>query len=391
MPTPKKHVATDGRVTWKVRFRRNGEINSSETFPSKTKADAFCADLTDLGPARALLRLEESMRRDDEPTVADVFEDFLTWKTPRVRSDRTIKDYRRDWTNWIAPTFGTRLVALVTAEDVQTWVDGMVDGSIARRATKAAPKSIIDRHALLHSVLGFAVRKKWAPANVCTDTDLPKKRQAQPKGLQPAEWQALYVALEQINPDAADLADFLLASGWRWSEATALSTFDVEDSGDRMWVTMGQVMRRNAAGQVVLVADGKAEGSIRRIELDGDIVQTVRQRVAAQQPGGLVFTTTAGAQWHYSNFSRRYWAKALVVANLNRRPTPHWLRHTAVYWLTLNGASLPELQSRIGHRNITTTINVYGRMLTDVRPEALAGFAAMRRGQPAAPDRALSG
>jgi len=39
---------------------------------------------------------------------------------------------------------------------------------------------------------------------------------------------------------------------------------------------------------------------------------------------------------------------------------------------------MPELQSRIGHESIQTTINVYGRMLTDVAPTALKGFAAMR-------------
>jgi len=44
----------------------------------------------------------------------------------------------------------------------------------------------------------------------------------------------------------------------------------------------------------------------------------------------------------------------------------------------MSGASMPELQSRIGHESIQTTINVYGRMLTDVAPKALADFAAMR-------------
>jgi hypothetical protein len=46
--------------------------------------------------------------------------------------------------------------------------------------------------------------------------------------------------------------------------------------------------------------------------------------------------------------------------------------------MALSGASLPELQSRIGHASITTTINVYGSMLQDVSPASLAGFAALR-------------
>lgn len=389
MPNPKPYATADGRTTYRVRFRHGGK-NTSETFRSRTKAQAFCRDLADLGPARAVQRLEESLHREDEPTVDAVFEAFLVWKAPRVRSDRTIADYRRDYTNWVRPALGHRIAALVTQEDVQTWVDAMVDGTTAYRGRRAGAKSIHDRHALLHSVMAFAVRRKHADVNPCVDTDLPGKAKGNPKGLHPAEWQALAIALRQIEPDAADLADFLLASGWRWSEATALSTFDVEDNGSRVWVTMGQVIRRNAAGQHVIVADGKGEGSMRRVELDTDAAALVRRRVAAQTPGELVFTTAGGAQWRYSNFTRRYWDKAVKAANLNRKPTPHWLRHTAVYWLTLAGATMPELQSRIGHRNITTTINVYGRMLTDVQQSALSGFAAMRTGNAGSAPAALA-
>jgi hypothetical protein len=51
--------------------------------------------------------------------------------------------------------------------------------------------------------------------------------------------------------------------------------------------------------------------------------------------------------------------------------------------MAMAGASLPELQGRIGHASITTTINVYGRMLTDVQPAALDAFAAMvKAGEP---------
>jgi site-specific recombinase XerD len=108
----------------------------------------------------------------------------------------------------------------------------------------------------------------------------------------------------------------------------------------------------------------------------------VRGRVARARPGSLVFTTKNGAAWHHPHFRSRAWEPAVDVANLARRPTPHWLRHTHVGWMVLAGASLPELQSRIGHASIKTTIDVYGRMVTDVSPVALDAFAAMRGQQP---------
>jgi hypothetical protein len=35
--------------------------------------------------------------------VDDLFEGYIKWKATRVRSDRTIADYRRDYANWIRP------------------------------------------------------------------------------------------------------------------------------------------------------------------------------------------------------------------------------------------------------------------------------------------------
>src|SRR5699024_6930674 len=107
----------------------------------------------------------------------------------------------------------------------------------------------------------------------------------------------------------------------------------------------------------------------------------IRRRMDRTHGDGLVFTTKGGAQWHYANFRRDVWDRAVAAANLNRKPTPHWLRHTHVGWLLVgDGANLAEIQRRIGHENISTTVDVYGSMVSDVRDSALEQFAALRDG-----------
>lgn len=382
MRTPTPYRNKDGTTSWKVRYRYDGR-QTSYTFYSQPEALDFARDLHELGVARAIRRVEERTTRANSPTLDKLFNEFQQWKTPRVKSDRTIRDYQREYDNWIRPHLGRRAVIDITESDVQRWVDGMVSGKIRREGTTtiASAKSVIERHALLHQILKYASAptRRIIPANPAAGTELPKKRRKQPKGLNGNEWAAFYNALRTIDPDAADVADFLLASGWRWSEAIALTTFDVEDWGDRMWVTMAHVGRRDAHNRVAIVEDGKAEGSQRRIGLDQDIAQVIRRRVMAQTPGGLVFTTRTGRQWHYSNFRDRAWNPAVKAANLGRRPTPHWLRHTAVLWGSMSGANLAELSSRIGHRSTAFTFDVYGQAVTDVQPEALEKAAAMRR------------
>lgn len=96
--------------------------------------------------------------------------------------------------------------------------------------------------------------------------------------------------------------------------------------------------------------------------------------------------------WRHSHFMERYWNPALAACNLSRRVTPHALRHTHVGWALMAGAAMPEIQARIGHAHISTTIDVYGRMLTDVQRPVLDKIAAARRptGSPAAPLPAAS-
>src|SRR5699024_463531 len=102
---------------------------------------------------------------------------------------------------------------------------------------------------------------------------------------------------------------------WRWSEATALSAYDVEDHGDKLHVTMGRVVRRNAAGEHVIVDDAKSAAGLRRIALDAEPAEMVRRRVATVRGDGLVFTTGRGHQWHYANFRNRAWNPAVAAAN----------------------------------------------------------------------------
>ena len=371
VPAPKKYVAKNGKVTYRVRFRLHPKQACSETFDTLKSARAFCSDI-DTRDARYALRVLHDIEREATSSIDAIAEAFFAWKATRVRSDRTVADYRRDYKNWIKPTFGARAAGGVDEHDVQAWVDMMTG--------KLSAKSVVDRHGLLYSIFAYAIApsRRLVEHNPCIGNDLPKRRKRPPKGLKPAEWAALHAALRLIDKDAADLALFLLASGWRWSEGAALSAYDVWAQDGITYVTMSHVVRRDAAGRHKVVEDAKSEAGQRRVTIDPEASAMLAGRIDRVLGDGLVFTTAAGKQWHYANFRNRAWLPAVAAANLSRKPTPHWLRHTHVAWMAMSGATLPELQSRLGHESIQTTIDVYGSMLTDVSPKALEGFAAMR-------------
>jgi len=376
MPTPHEYRAKDGTTTWRVRFRA-GTRHSSETFATLAEAQTFADDVRNRGAAWAVKALADT---DDErtlPTLDEIATAFWTWKSTEVRSDRTIADYRRDYRKWISPHFGRTAAARITPIDIQRWVDDTLKPNLSA-------KSVRDRHALLHAIFAYAASpaRKIIPANPCIESGvkLPPKAAHTPKGMTPGEWRALYPALQAMDPDAADLADFMVATGWRFSEAAAVTVHDIDVYRGRVHVTMNHVLRRNAAGQHVIVEDGKSRAAQRRVRLDDDAGRLVLRRAQDAPPSGLIFTTRTRTQWHYSNLVNRAWRPAVAAANLARKPTPHWCRHTAVYWLSLAGARPVEIQKRIGHASLDTTYDVYGTMLTDVDDTALVAYAALRNG-----------
>lgn len=361
MASIRERVSKSGEHTWAVLYRHGG-TQASRTFADPKAAGDFKVLLDQFGPDRTLKMLAEQ-ETPGGLTVRELAERWLAFKEGDI-TPRALADYRRDYLNWIDPFFGHRAAAFVDEADVQDWVERDLK-------RKLGAKSIADKHAILHGIFKFgaARTRNLVPRNPCTETELPKRTPTSIKGLTPGEWRALKEAAYLVNEDAADLILFLGSTGWRIGEATALTVRDTEDT-DRFWVTVTQVNRKGAG----VVAGAKSEAAFRRIDVSNECAQMLRRRLAGKGSNDLVFTNSASpvGLWEPSTFRKRYFAKAVKLAGLeDRKPTPHWLRHTHVALCHAAGMSLAEIQRRIGHEDIKTTINVYGRKLGQASPEVM--------------------
>lgn len=401
MPKPKTYTAKDGTITYRVRFRHGG-TNGSETFLTERRAQWFCDQIDEHGSRfalKALADLEEELAGQDSPadspTLDQLADMYFTWKAPHYTGELTEDQGRAQYRHHISPHLGHAHVDTLSTADIQAWIDLGVAGKILNRRTrKATPlsvSSIRKLHALLSGMLAWACDPARAhlAANPCTATVLPKKKRPVPRGMMPMQWQAMRAAFTSLGyGDAADLGTFLIGSGWRISEAAALPVENVEDYGEGrpMWVTMNQVMRRGKGGSRIAEADGKSASALRRIQVDPDTAAVVRRCCEGKKAGDLVFLWKGERPWQTHNFRDRL-EKACAHAGLPHI-TPHWFRHTHVAWLAMSGAPLPELQRRIGHSSIQTTIGTYGSMIGDVGNDTLAAFTAMRDSTPTVAARA---
>jgi integrase len=381
MASIRERTSKAGETTYAVLYRHEGR-QSSMTFASRKHAEDFRTLLGILGPDKALASLSDDNVRD-ALTLDELAEQYFAWKPTRGVTERTITDYRRDYDNWIKPWLGHRAADAIDEGDVQKWIDHM--------AGRLAPKSVADRHMILHSIYQFgrARSRQLVTHNPCLETDLPKRPSTKgaPKGTTVPEFRAILSAAEQRNPDAADLILFLGETGWRWSEAAALDVRDVEDNGTDVWVTVTRVFRIDGNYRQVLTEDAaKSQKAFRRIRMFPDTAAMLRRRVIGRGPGDLVFTNPRGRHWSQNVFLRETWPRILADAQLgDRKPTPHWLRHMHVAVLAAAGTPMHEIQRRIGHEHYSTTVDVYGGMVGDMSDEAVEKATALMRGERSAP------
>jgi integrase len=353
MASIRKRSANGRETTWAVLYRHGGS-QTSTTFDDPKAAARFKSLVDALGPDRALAALDE-----ESPSGGITLDELAgRWLEAKVKdvTPRVHQDYRRDYDNWISPYLGHREAASITEGDVQRLVDRMAD--------RLSAKTVGDRHSLLHGMFkwGAARTRGLVPHNPCMETELPRKKRQPPKGLRLPEWYRLLTAAQAYDADAHDLILFLGCTGWRIGEAVALTPGCVDDDGETMYVEMRQVWRRGSG----FVEDGKSEAASRRLRVLGQAVPMLRRRMVGLGPTDLLLTN-GGRPWHKTTFRERRWLPIVGAAGLaDRGPTPHWLRHTHVALCHAAGMSLAEIQRRLGHEDIQTTINLYGRLIDDM-------------------------
>lgn len=373
MASIRKRTGSRG-TTYAVLFTTPTKKQSSKTFTDGKAAEKFRKLVDAVGGDGALeiMAGEKSGAR----TVDDLAVEWLKWK----RRDMTVeghRDYERQYAKWIKPTFGRRIAEKVTERDVQHWVDVVL-------APGLGGKSVAGKHALLHGLFKWASAKSrgYVTHNPCKETELPKRIKPKVRGLTIRELLVMLEAGERLAKDdpafrdAADVIAVMAGTGWRPGEALspAAQHVEVADNG-RVFLTMGQVYRRGEG----IVEGGKTDAADRYLRVLGPGAAALRRRLVGRAWDALVFPNPkTGKAWTPESFRRHYWAPIVTEAGLGKRqPTPYWLRHTHVLLCVKAGLELPEIQRRIGHESIQTTIDVYGRLIDGMSDAAADRMEAL--------------
>lgn len=362
--------AKDGTVTYRVRYR-SGNKQHSETFRRRTDAETF-AQLLDISTLDALRWLHDRQggKVEDSTTFAEWFDTYLKQLTgiqPRTRDDYAALHRR----------YLTELDPMPLPLITRAHVAGIVN---RLEADGLSPKTIKNVIHMLSSVMALAVDEGHIPRNPTRRVRLPKQQliEHEVRFLTYEEANALILATEAHYQN---LVAFLLGTGLRWSEATALQSRHVDlENGT---VRVQRAWKRVPGGWEV----GPPKSRKANRTVNAATMALLAAAPLLGKPNDLVFTTPTGKIVRHSNFYGRVWQPACIKAGLATEgskpwdgPSPHDLRHTHASWLLSDLGSIEPVQDQLGHESSETTRKVYAHLLPAVGiAVGRSASAAMRR------------
>lgn len=239
-----------------------------------------------------------------------------------------------------------------------------------------SPSTVHKLHANINKFLNYALSLDMITTNPAQRVTLPRKERPNVgKAYTPEQLQAL---LKCFCGDPLELVVFLTATyGLRRSEVCGLRWDSVDFKNECIFINHTAVAIN---GEVIRSDHTKSASSRRRLPMN-ELVKTrlyatrKAQESSAQELGSLwpdsgYVCLRADGRPFDPNFVTRHFARVLRWNNLPAIRF-HDLRHTVATMLLNDGYGLKDIQSWLGHSDISTTGNIYSHM-QDSRMEGIA-------------------
>ena len=281
---------------------------------------------------------------DSSETFGDLLEDFLRFmEIDQGRSQNTLDSYKYDLKKFFhyVKDQGLEDIQAIDSDFIRSFISSMYDQAYARTTASRILSA-------LRSFYHFLMIEQVVDKNPMTLIESPKKEHRLPESLTLDEVEAILMAPDtETNIGIRDRAIFetLYATGLRVSELVNLQIKDLH-------LDLGFVQTLGKGNKERMVPLGDEAAFWIQKYLD-----QVRFQWAGKNPkprADYLFLTRRG-----QGFTRQgIWKslnKYVLAAGINKKVSPHILRHSFATHILENGADLRLVQDLLGHENISTT------------------------------------
>ena len=341
--------------------------------------------------------IKETISIDNFENLAEVwFSNFKTW----VSSQNTINRVRGYLDTYIIPQFGDYKPDQIEPADVQLWVNKLarrakksVDSGV-KRAKKGSAK---DFGAMAHKVsdiFDFGITNCGLANNPAKAIKIPPKPKANKQRVMVLhdddlkQWLSYLETLPntRANRRFKVICTVLLASALRINELLALEITDLDFETNEiivnktlMWKSANQKL--GIKGQMICKPTPKTDAGNRKVAVPSSIIEELKNFHEEMEnyfkkhdlpSSTLIFPTI------YGNYMCDRNERATLKKRLSALGLPdygfHLFRHTHASMMLNSGANWKELQHRMGHKSITTTMDTYAELAPKKKFEAVEIF-----------------
>lgn len=293
-------------------------------------------------------------------TVRELYDLWMPSYRLRVK-ESTARQTSGIFEHHILPIFGGRELADIKPIECQRFMDAMTEEA----------ETGSGRFIYFSKLLDFAVENELLTRNPAAHVKRPKRKKKETVHGREVSYYTreqlqtfLSLCRDKLPPLWYAFFRLLSYSGMRRGEALALTWKDLD--GDAVKVSK-TVSRRD--GGLYISETPKTDTSNRIIFLDAETADMLR---ALPHESELIFPNRHGGLMQESQPVKRM-HQAVDGSDLPYI-SPHGLRHTHCSLLFSAGASIPEVQERLGHSDVKTTIEIYNHIYKDDKKRALNKF-----------------
>ncbi len=321
----------DDRVNRAIALRRVAVIEAD------IKAEQF---------DETLAKYRDVAPKQEDTTVVELYRKYVEYKSRQVEA-QTLQKYESFATH-LQEYFKKRAIASIQEEDAFRFRDWLLK--------RNAPITVRERIGWLKSCWDWGAKRKLITgANPWIEV-LVKVPTKQKHPFTPEEVKKILVAFE--TPELShfrDYAEFLLAIGCRPGEAVGLRWRHLKPDCSGIWI--GESLGRERQQKPTKTNKERAFDLTPRLQ-----AMLLARRPTPCDMDALVFTSVEGHQIDDKNFNKRYWKKALAIAEVPYR-RPYNSRHSFVSNAYHQGLDIVEISDITGHEPATLVKSYLGSVV----------------------------
>lgn len=311
----------------------------------------------------ALLQLQNDIENEEqtkkEITVEEISEKWLEEYSETVQDSTYIKT-SRNFKNHIYPALGDRKIATITPLQMQEQVNEWSRKLVYGRKLKG----------LMNNVFKYAIRHGYIDNNPIESVVATARKKSNKKSdFYNKDELKSFMKLVAKTKDLEKIVLFRLLAftGARRGEILALEWKDWNDNT----LDINKAITRGFAGEEI--GNTKTVSSKRLISLD-QTTQNILKKWRKQKPGTRYIFENEFGKPIPSTLPRK-WLLSILKDSKLRPIKIHGFRHTHASLCFEAGMTLKQVQYRLGHSDLKTTMNVYTHITTQAKDDIGERFA----------------